>query len=357
MDGDLLTWFIPTMNLDLVEAQWKTWSGWAGWLPATAGMAVAAALILDAVLGDPARPTHPVVLIGKLIHRFDQMLNRPACREWQARLAGMLLVGTVLLLVSFVSLGLLWISWQISPWLAFAVSVWGIYTSVAPRELARAAEAVRRPLLETGAAGLVEARERVGQIVGRETSRMDEQEVIRATVETVAENALDALVAPVVYGLLFGMPGALAYRAINTMDSMLGYKNERYQHFGWAAARLDDLVNWLPARLTGCLLLVAGFFRRLEFKEGWLTWKRDASAHPSPNSGIPEAVVAGLLGVRLGGINWYHGRPVERAYLGKGQRPIETEDIVRAQRLLLDLTLFCGFVSAVYGLVRLWTGS
>ena len=353
MDGDFSAWFLSTITPGMVWTDGDDWADWVGWLPSAAGMVAAAGLLLDAVLGDPVRPTHPVVLIGNVIRWLDRLLNRPGCREWLARLAGMVLVGTVLLLVCLVSLGLVWISGQISPWLAYAVSVWGGYVSVAPRELARAAEAVRRPLVEAGPAGLVRAREHVGKIVGRQTQHMDEREVIRATVETVAENAVDALVAPVMYGLLFGMPGALVYRAINTLDSMLGYKNERYRYFGWAAARLDDLANWLPARLTGCMLLGAGAVRRLDVKGGFFAWMRDASAHPSPNSGIPEAVVAGLLGVRLGGINWYHGRPVQRAYLGQAKRPIQADDIVLAQRLLLDLALACGAVSVAYGLLRL----
>jgi len=328
---------------------------WFGFLPAAAGFVVAAALLLDAVLGDPVRPTHPVRLMGLLISFLERKLYRPGAGKWPARLAGVGLVVVVLGIIGGVSWAVLWICGQVSGWLALAVSVWGVYTAVAPRELARTAEAVRRPL-EEPQPDLAEARRQVGTIVGRDTGRMDEREVVRATVETVAENIVDALVSPVVYALLFGMPGALLYRSVNTLDSMVGYKNEKYIHFGWAAARLDDVVNWLPARLTGWLLLAAGYCRHLDVKGGYVAWRRDAPSHPSPNSGIPEAVVAGLLGVRLGGWNWYDGQPSFRAYLGQDRRPLQPSDITAVRRLLRDLTLLSGVAALFCSVIACWPG-
>jgi len=323
-------------------------------LSSATGWIVAAALLLDAVLGDPVRRTHPVRLMGRLIACLERRLNRPGAGKWHARLAGVTLVAAVLGTVGFVSCFLLWFCGQVSGWLVWAVSVWGVYVSIAPRELARAAEAVRRPLVQTPHTDLAMARHQVGQIVGRDTERMDEREVVRAAVETVAENMVDALISPVMYALLFGMPGALLYRAINTLDSMVGYKNDTYRHFGWAAARLDDVANWLPARLTGWMLLLIGCFRRLDVKGGWMAWRLDAPSHPSPNSGIPEAVVAGLLGVRLGGLNWYQGQPSQRAFLGRGWRPLDPEDIRRVCRLLRDMTVLTVLLAVGWGLLGRW---
>lgn len=329
---------------------------WFGLLPAAAGWVVAAALLLDAVLGDPVRPTHPVRLMGLLIAFLERRLYRPGAGARSCRATGVLLVVLVLGVVGGVSWGVLWLCGQVGGWLAWAVSVWGVYTAVAPRELARAAEAVRRPLAQRPQTDLERARQQVGTIVGRDTERMDERGVVRATVETVAENMVDALVSPVVYALLFGMPGALMYRVVNTLDSMVGYKNDKYLHFGWAAARLDDAANWLPARLTGCLLLFIGWWRRLDVRGGVEAWRRDAPSHPSPNSGIPEAVVAGLLGVCLGGVNWYHGRPSFRAYLGRERRPLGPSDITAVCGLLRDLTVLVGGAALLWGFFLWWTG-
>lgn len=329
---------------------------WYGVFPAAAGWVVAAALVLDAVLGDPERPTHPVRLMGRLIFFLERRLYRPAAGKWPTRLAGAFLVALVLGVVGFVSWFVLWLCGQVGGWLALAVSVWGVYTAVAPRELVRSAEAVRRPLVQTPEADLEQARRQVGLIVGRDTETMDGREVVRATVETVAENTVDALVSPVVYALLLGMPGALMYRAVNTLDSMIGYKNEKYVHFGWAAARLDDVANWLPARLTGGLLLAIGWWRRLDVKGAWAAWRRDAASHPSPNSGIPEAVVAGLLGVRLGGVNWYQGKRSIRAYLGEARRSLEPSDITWVCQLLRDLTMGVGVAALGWGLFSWWMG-
>jgi adenosylcobinamide-phosphate synthase len=347
---------MEALSEGLSAIRWNDGSDWFGVLPPAAGWVTAAALLLDAVLGDPVRPTHPVILMGKLVALLERLLYRPSAGKWPARLAGACLVAAVLGIVGLVSWSVLWLSGQVSGWLALAVSVWGVYTAVAPRELARAAEAVRRPLAQAPQADIRRARRQVGKIVGRDTERLDEREIVRATVETVAENTVDALISPVVYGLLFGMPGALLYRAVNTLDSMVGYKNEKYLHFGWAAARLDDAANWLPARLTGWLLLVVGFCRRLDVKGGFTAWRRDASSHPSPNSGIPEAVVAGLLGVRLGGVNWYQGKPSARSFLGQERRQLETSDIALVCRLLGDLTGLMVMAALFWGLFCRWSG-
>ncbi len=176
-------------------------------------------------------------------------------------------------------------------------------------------------------------------IVGRETSHLDEPEIVRGTVETVAENIVDAVISPLLYALIGGAPLAMAYRAVNTLDSMVGYKNEKYIHLGWASARLDDIANWIPARLTALLLTVSAFILRMNGRRAWRTMRRDARKHPSPNSGFPESTVAGALGIRLGGVNVYHGVESFRAYMGDALRPMESRDILLANRLLLTVSV------------------
>ncbi len=163
---------------------------------------------------------------------------------------------------------------------------------------------------------LEEAKKQVGYIVSRDTDHMDESEVIRASVETIAENIVDAVISPLFYAILGGPALAMAYRAANTLDSMCGYKNERYRDFGWASARFDDLLNYIPARITGVVIVLAAWLLQLDAKKSLSIWFRDAHLHPSPNSGIPEASVAGALHIRLGGVNFYFGQPKKERIWG-----------------------------------------
>lgn len=193
------------------------------------------------------------------------------------------------------------------------------------------------------------ARTSLGMIVGRDTAHLDEPEVVRGTVETVAENIVDAIVSPLFYALIGGAPLAMAYRAVNTLDSMVGYKNDKYLHLGWASARLDDVVNWIPARLTAILLIVGAWVMKLDAKGAARMVTRDARLHPSPNSGFPESAVAGALGIRLGGHNVYHGVASFRAYMGEATRPMEAEDIVQTSRLMFwsagAFVVLCVFIT------------
>jgi adenosylcobinamide-phosphate synthase len=216
-------------------------------------------------------------------------------------------------------------------WVGAVLSIWLISTTIAARGLSRAAGEIYRLLQNNN---LDEARRKVGLIVGRDTGNMEPRDVIRATVETVSENIVDGVVAPVFYSFLGGAPLAIAYRAVNTLDSMLGYKNERYINYGMASARFDDLINYIPARLTGIFLLAASRVLRMRTREAYEAVLRDASGHPSPNSGIPESAVAGALGVRLGGLNYYNGCGSFRAYMGKDLMPLEPFHIMQAVRLM-----------------------
>jgi adenosylcobinamide-phosphate synthase len=205
-----------------------------------------------------------------------------------------------------------------------AIATWAV---LGGRSLEREALTVHAHL---AAGDLAAARQRLTHLVGRDTSELDESEVARAVVESVAENTSDAVVAPLFWGAVAGLPGLLGYRAVNTLDAMVGHHNTRYEQYGWASARLDDLANLPASRLTGVLALATSPPRA---RPGWAVWRRDAAAHPSPNAGVVEAAFAGVLGVRLGGVNRYYGSRVEdRAVIGDGRAPV-ADDISRATDL------------------------
>jgi len=305
-----------------------------------------AALALDWLLGDPAFG-HPVRLLGLAIESLERLVRAVCHRPRALKVAGVVVAALVVAAAVLMPLYfLLWLRGR-NFWLAWASEVMLIYSTVAARSLAAAGRQVFGLL---AAGDLPRARKAVGYIVGRDTDRLSPSEVVRAAVETVAENTVDGVTAPVFYAFLGGAPLAMAYRAINTLDSMLGYRNERYRDFGWAAARLDDLANYLPARLTGGLLCLAAFLLRLRAKHAWQTMRRDARRHPSPNGGYPEAAVAGALGIRLGGVNSYGGVREFRPYLGEAEEAMEEKHILAATRLMRRTSL----LALLLGSVGLW---
>jgi len=287
-----------------------------------------AALAVDAAVGDPRWLTHPVVLMGRVIRWGEQRLRG---MRLPLKLAGVALALLLPLASWAFTWGLTRLAAALHPCLGVALEVWLFSTCLAARSLADHALAVYRPLI---AGDLTEARRRVGYIVGRDTAELDDREVARAAVETVAESTCDGVIAPLCWGLIGGAPLAMAYKAVNTLDSMVGHRDERYWEFGWASARLDDLANLVPARLSALLLALAGLSRR-----AGRTARRDARKHPSPNSGWPEAAMAGLLGVQLGGLNYYDGEPEWRAHMGEPLRPVEPADIQRSVRWMGLATL------------------
>lgn len=242
--------------------------------------------------------------------------------------------------------GLVYVLGLIHPVIAAAAEVVLIATTIASKGLKDAGMEVYRHLKQQDWPA---ARRSLGMIVGRDTGHLDESEVVRGTVETVAENIVDAIVSPLFYALIGGAPLAMAYRAVNTLDSMVGYKNDKYLHLGWASARLDDVVNWIPARLTAILLIVGAWVMKLDAKGAARMVTRDARLHPSPNSGFPESAVAGALGIRLGGHNVYHGVASFRAYMGEATRSMEAEDIVQTSRLMFwsagAFVVLCMFIT------------
>jgi adenosylcobinamide-phosphate synthase len=296
---------------------------------------VAAAIIMDWCIGDPKWLTHPVLFIGRWIRALELRLSRTGGPSAQ-KAKGIVLTFSTLLLSFMVMLLIIYVADALHKWLGYAISAWFISTTVAIKGLKDAAFLVYHPL-RSGDIG--EARKYTGYIVGRDTGELSEAEITRAVVETVAENIVDAVVAPLFYAFLGAAPLAMLYRASNTLDSMVGYKNEKYLFFGWASARWDDVMNWIPARLTGILLIIVALLQPgLSAKRAWAAIRRFARLHPSPNSGIPESAVAGALGIELGGLNVYGGVASERARLGWPLRERTQRDIVLTVRILYGVS-------------------
>jgi adenosylcobinamide-phosphate synthase len=279
---------------------------------------VIAAVVLDWLLGDPRQLPHPVAGIGKLISLLELALRRRLGAE--GRLGGVFLVLLTVAGAVAAGWGIISSLHHIHPWVGLAGETMLAWFCLAARSLHQESWRVAAAL-EAG--NLDGAREALSHIVGRDTAELSEEQVWRATVETVAENSSDGVVAPLFYLMLGGPLAALAYKAINTLDSMVGYKNERYLHFGWAAARLDDLLNWIPARLTGLLICCAAPVVGLSGGDAWRIMGRDGRNHSSPNAGIPEAAAAGALGVQLGGTSSYSGQPVTKPTIGEPLRTLE----------------------------------
>ncbi|MBU5353784.1 adenosylcobinamide-phosphate synthase CbiB [Paenibacillus barcinonensis] len=289
------------------------------------------AYILDRCIGDPRWIPHPVIGMGKTISALERMIRARVKTNAGLTRAG-LLFPFLIAGGSFAGTwGVLLLLGLIHPIVSTIAEVILIATTIASKGLRDAGMEVYRHLKQQDFAA---ARRSLSMIVGRDTAHLDEPEVVRGTVETVAENIVDAIVSPLFYALIGGAPLAMAYRAVNTLDSMVGYKNDKYLHLGWASARLDDWANWIPARLTAMLLITGAWVMKLDAKGAARMVRRDARLHPSPNSGFPESAVAGALGIRLGGHNVYHGVSSFRAYMGEPTRPMEAEDIVRTTRLM-----------------------
>jgi len=284
------------------------------------------------LVGDPYWLPHPVRLIGMYIKTFENRIRGVAKSPKELKVAGVLLTLSTVILTYGCTFIILRLAAGINPILYFALNIIFMYTCLAARGLSDEAIKIYNLLVNGDIAA---ARKQTSMIVGRDTDGLDEQELTRAVVETVAENASDGVIAPLVFMAIGGAPLAMAYKAINTLDSMVGYKNDQYLHFGWCSAKLDDLANYLPSRLTGALMSTAALFMRLDFKNSIITLKRDGKNHSSPNSGYPEAATAGALGIKLGGTNLYFGKPVHKLTIGESKRAIEKQDIKSAIFLML----------------------
>ena len=281
-------------------------------------------LVFDLVVGDPPKLPHPVRWVGKLIQSQTELWNKGKMRKTRGMIMALAVVGTTM----FVVTAILLVSYNVSFMFGMIVEGLLIGIGLAQRSLKEAAMAVYEPLVKGDYA---EARVKLSWIVGRDTEKLDEDEIVRGVVETVSENTSDGVTAPLFYAFLFGAIGLWGYKAVNTLDSMIGYKNETYKDFGMFAAKLDDVLNFVPSRLTG-LLMVLGTKNETNVTLGQRLkiWLRDAKKHPSPNSGYLEAATAVQLGVQLGGKNTYQGKESYRATMGEKLVPLTKEHIATA---------------------------
>lgn len=289
------------------------------------------ACVLDAAIGDPRWCPHPVRLIGMVIVWYETRIRIVVHTRAGLRMAGIILAIGLPALTYAIG----WLAIDLAGWVDAGVKtvlmVLIAWTTLAARDLVDHARLVANAL-EGGSLG--RAREAVSRIVGRDTDGLSGTEIVRATVETIAESTADGVIAPLFYLALGGPPLALAYKAINTLDSMIGHRDVHYRYFGWASARLDDVANWIPARLTALLLISAAGLRTHTMRTAWRIFYRDGSKHPSPNSGRPEAAMAGALGVQLGGTNVYGGIATERPRLGDALTPLVPGHVTVALHLM-----------------------
>ena len=304
--------------------------------------------ILDGIFGDPAWLVHPVVIMGKAITALEKFLrkrlpNTPDGERLGGRILAMALpVGTLL-----ITGGVCWLFYRISPILGFAIELLWCAQALAAKGLAQESTNVYRELVK---GDLPASRRAVSRIVGRDTAELTSEGVTKAAVETVAENASDGVIAPLFYMMLGGAPLALVYKAINTMDSMVGYKNEKYLNFGRAAAKLDDAANYLPSRIAALLWIASAALTGNDAKSAWRIWRRDRRKHASPNSAQTESACAGALNVQLAGPATYFGKYYDKPTIGDAVRAIEPGDILRANKMMYTASLL-GLAAAV--LVRI----
>ena len=300
---------------------------------------------IDLLMGDPHSIPHPVVGIGKLISFLEKGLRRmfPKTDGGEIAAGGVLWV-LVAVICTALPAGILFLCHRISPWLRLTVESIMCWQILATKALKDESMKVYTAL-ESG--DLEKSRHAVSMIVGRDTARLDDAGVTRAAVETVAENTSDGVVAPMLFLALGGAPLGFFYKAVNTMDSMLGYVEPPYKNIGLVPAKMDDAANFLPSRLSALLMIAAGFLLGLDAKNGWRIFRRDRFNHASPNSAQTESVCAGLLGVRLAGDAWYHGVLHKKKYIGDDTRDITHRDILLACRLLY-MTAFLNLLLCVF---------
>ena len=302
-----------------------------------------AAYVLDLLLGDPPRWPHPVRWIGRLVAWLETLFYDEKATPILQRLGGF--VFWIVIVVGVMSGTLVAVGFfsYLHPAAGDIVVIWLAYSTLATRSLHKESSKVAEALQEHN---LVMARERLSWLVSRDTSRLDETGVIRGLIETVSENISDGIVAPLFYLALGGPVGAIVYKCVNTMDSMVGYTNGRYRYFGWFAARADDAANWIPARLSGLLIMAAAACLKQDWRGAWRVMRRDARKMESPNAGYPEAAAAGALNVQLGGSSVYFGEFVEKPLLGDPIEPLT----LHAYRSMIRLTYVTSFFAFILAL-------
>ena len=309
---------------------------------------IGAGFVLDLLIGDPHWLYHPVRLIGLGISGGEKLLRALFPKTKTGELIGGAVLAVCIPALSFaVPFLLLWLAGLVSPWLRFALGAIFCYQIFAARSLRNESMRVGRALEKDG---LPEARRYLSWIVGRDTERLDEAGVVKAAVETVAENTSDGVIAPLFYMMIGGPALGFLYKGVNTLDSMVGYKNDKYRYFGRVSARLDDVFNFIPAILSAWLMIAASALLGFDAKNAARIYRRDRKKHASPNSARTESVCAGALRVQLAGNAWYFGKLVEKPTIGDPLRPVERADIPRANRLMYGTTVLA---LLIFGLIRL----
>ena len=298
------------------------------------------AYLLDLMFGDPRWLPHPIRWIGRYISFLEDKIRIFADTPLSEKVGGVFLfiivVGTVFGATWFI----LYLAYQLSAISYQLSAVFIAYVSLSIKSLKDEALSVTSAVENIS---IVEARKRLKNIVGRDTGNLSKDEIYRAVTETVAENTSDGIIAPLFYLALGGPALALVYKAVNTLDSMVGYKNEKYKNLGWFSARMDDIVNFIPARITAILMVFASFILRFNWRDSLKIIWRDAKKHPSPNAGFPEAAVAGALGLQLGGTNYYFGAPHHRPLIGDREKEFTIESVKNTVKIM-HLTAFIGVV-------------
>lgn len=312
---------------------------------------VVAGFLLDLLLGDPHTWPHPVRVIGRLIHYLTNKFNQPIYSSRQKRGLGfmtwIITVGLSGIIIYFV----LYLC-RFNQLLYLLVGTYFSYTCISTQQLAIEARKVIKLLQKND---LALARQQLAMIVGRDTENLNREEILKATIETVAENTSDGVIAPLCYLMLGGPTLGIIYKSINTLDSMIGYNNEKYRDFGRFAAKCDDLVNYVPARLTWLLLIISGWILQGDAHEAWLVGKRDCKKHLSPNSAFPEAVVAGMLHLQLGGPHYYFGKLVNKPYIGDDfQVTVDINHLKKAITMLYVTAIISLIILAGLRLIYLW---
>lgn len=297
---------------------------------------LSSAFIADWFFGDPRGYPHPVKVIGRAIGFIENRLLRRSDSPLKQRFIGIMLAGIIVGGSAIFTWAIIRTAEGVHPILSSAVTVFLAYTTLSARSLYDEVKKVIN-LLEQG--DLTRARKETGLLVSRDTTHLDERGICRALIETTSENTSDGIVAPLFYLAIGGPALAMAYKALNTLDSMVGYKNERYQYFGWASAKVDDWANFIPARLTAILFGASAMILRKDWKKSFYIAWRDGHKNPSPNSGYPEAAVAGALGVQLGGVNFYFCNPSPKPFIGEPQRAITLKEVKESLHLMMVTSL------------------
>ncbi|MBE9541190.1 MAG: cobalamin biosynthesis protein CobD [Proteobacteria bacterium] len=295
------------------------------------------AYIADIIIGDPHRFPHPVVIIGK----FVRFLEGGMVGFIDKKKAGIILWFTVVIPVYFITLGIVEGCFFINSLFGAMITILLASLTLATKSLYDESKTVLNAL---NRGNMEEARKRLSMIVGRDTKDLNGEEILRAVIETISENLSDGIVAPMFYLALGGLPLAMAYKAVNTLDSMVGYKNDRYTDIGWFSAKMDDVANLIPARLTGLIIVAVSFILRLNWRDSWRIMRRDGQNHSSPNSGVPEAAAAGAMNIQLGGKIQYFGKISHKPTIGNRIKEIDKDDVKKAWVIMFASSLLMAFV-------------